>query len=209
MQRSYDAIANIYDGLARLFIGKALRDAQLYLLQYIPKGAKILIAGGGTGWILEAIAHVHSAGLHIDYLDSSAKMIAKANMRNVQQNTVRFLHQSANEDFNGSHYDVILTPFFFNNFSDTTMRRIFCKLHQKLKPNGLWLYADFQVAGDHQFLQRLMLNVMYTFFRVACNIEASQLPDVAARFAQHQYQLIDKRTFKQQFMISVVYKNVL
>lgn len=204
MKRSYDAIAGVYDLLAKIFIGKALRKAQIYLLQYIPAGANVLIVGGGTGWILEEIAHLHSKGLQIDYVDISASMIAKAKQRNVKQNKVHFLHQSAAENFSGNAYDVILTPFFFDNFGEATMQDIFDKLHQKLKPGGRWLYADFQVAGERRFFQKTMLLAMYTFFKVACNIEANHLPDVMREFAAHHYQLMYTKTFKHEFIIASV-----
>jgi len=208
MKRSYDAIAGVYDSLAKIFIGKALRDAQVYLVQHIPAGAKSLIAGGGTGWILEEITKLHRAGLQIDYLDISANMIAKAKQQNIQGNVIEFLQQSADEDFEGNNYDVILTPFFFDNFKGFTMQSIFNRLHQKLKLHGLWLYADFQVMGKHSIFQKAMLFVMYTFFRLACNIEAKQLPDVVGQFAKNGYQSTDRRTFKKEFIISAVYTKV-
>lgn len=206
MKRSYDAIAGIYDWLAAIAFGKALRKAQLYLVQYIPAGAKVLVAGGGTGWILEEIAKVHSEGLQIDYLDISEKMIALAKKRNAGNNTVHFLSQSASEAFSGNDYDVILTPFFFDNFKENTMRGIFEKLHQKLKAGGVWLYADFQVQGRYKLLQKMMLSVMYTFFRATCNIEANKLPDVKGQFASHGYFAVAANTWKGSFIASVVYR---
>ncbi|TKK67719.1 class I SAM-dependent methyltransferase [Ilyomonas limi] len=206
MKRSYDAIAGVYDRLANIFIGKALRNAQIYLVQYIPARAKVLIAGGGTGWILEEITKLHNTGLQIDYVDISAGMIAKAKRRDTKQNDIRFLHQSAGENFEGKDYDVILTPFFFDNFSEATMQAVFEKLHQKLNQNGLWLYADFQVAGKHRFFKEAMLFIMYIFFRAACNIEANHLPDVTGQFAKNSYQLISSKTFKQEFIRSAVYR---
>src|SRR4051812_32528818 len=118
MKRSYDAVAGVYDILAGIFIGKALRDAQIYLVQYISAGSKILIVGGGTGWILEEITRIHYRGLQIDYLDISANMISKARKRDIGQNEVRYILQSAASDFEGDNYDVILTPFFFDNFTE-------------------------------------------------------------------------------------------
>lgn len=208
MKRSYDTIAGVYDVLAGIFIGKALRNAQIWLVQFIPAGAKVLIVGGGTGWILEGITGKHHNGLIIDYLDISANMISKAQKRGVRQNDVRFINQSAEDDFAGASYDVILTPFFFDNFRDATMRSIFKKLHQKLNPNGLWLFADFQVKGEHHFYQKGMLSIMYTFFRVICNIEADRLPDVAAQFSSNGYKLIRSKTFKKEFIICAVYQKV-
>lgn len=208
MKRSYDTIAGVYDTLAGIFIGKALRDAQIYLVQYIPERAKILIAGGGTGWILEEITRIHNKGLQIDYLDISANMISKARKRDVGQNQVRFINQTAEENFEGNNYNIILTPFFFDNFKEPTMRSIFNRLHQKLQYNGLWLYADFQVAGEHQFFQKSLLSIMYTCFRAFCNIEANHLPDVITQFAKDGYKLIHHKTFKKEFIISSIFKKV-
>jgi len=208
MKRSYDTIAGVYDILAGIFIGKALRDAQIYLVQYIPAGAKVLIVGGGTGWILEEITRMYSKGLQIDYLDISANMISKASKRNVEQNNVRFIKQSAVENFEGNNYNIILSPFFFDNFKESTMCGIFNRLHQKLQPNGLWLYTDFQVAGEHQFFQKGILYLMYTFFRTVCNIEATHLPNVTAQFAKYEYKIIQSMTFKKKFIISSVYERV-
>jgi len=178
------------------------------LVQYIPAGSKILIAGGGTGWILEEITKLHNKGLQIDYLDISANMITKAKQRDVMQNVVRFLQQSAEEYFEGSDYDVILTPFFFDNFKEATMQGVYNKLHQKLKPDGLWLYADFQVGGKYNLFQKAMLFIMYTFFRAACNIEANHLPNVVGQFNKNHYQLINSKTFKQEFIIGAVYRKI-
>ena len=112
---------------------------------------------------------------------------------------VRFIHQSAMDNFEGNNYNVILTPFFFDNFKEATMHIIFNRLHQKLQQNGLWLYADFQITGEGKFFQKGMLSIMYTFFRIICNIEASHLPDVEARFAAYKYKLIHSKTFKNEF----------
>ena len=206
MAANYDNSAWFYDRLSRAIYGKSIINSQVYLLDLIPANANILIVGGGTGWILEELAKQHHAGLQIDYLDISANMISKAKDQEVGQNQVRFINQSAEEDFEGSNYNIILTPFFFDNFKEPTMRSIFNRLHQKLQYNGLWLYADFQVAGEHQFFQKSLLSIMYTCFRAICNVEANHLPDVITQFAKDGYKLIHHKTFKKEFIISLIYK---
>ncbi len=132
MKQGYDVIAPVYDTLAKLFIGKALRRAQVYFLRYIPDGAKVLIVGGGTGWILEEISAVHSKGLEIDYVDVSSKMIALAKRKNWGKNKVDFIHQSI-LDFTTQHqYDVIITPFLLDNFREETAQKVFLLLHQSI-----------------------------------------------------------------------------
>ena len=209
MKRSYDLIAPIYDKLAALFIGKALRKAQTHFLSLIPPSSNILIAGGGTGWILDEITNHHPQGLTIDYVDISAKMIALATRRNVGSNAVIFIRQSIFDFTTTKEYDIIITPFFFDNFKEKTAQEAFAIIHQKLTPNGLWLYTDFQINNTTPLWQKAMLFTMYSFFRIAANIEAAKLPDVASQFAMHSYHLQNSKTFLHRFIISSVYKKLI
>ncbi len=206
MKQGYDVIAPIYDALAGLFIGKALRRAQVYFLYCIPANTKVLIVGGGTGWLLEEITKIHSQGLAIDYVDVSSKMIALAKQRNKGKNKVTFIHQSILDFTNQHPYDVIITPFLLDNFKEETARKVFTLLNQKLQTNGLWIYTDFQVSHPASYWQKAVLFLMYSFFRIAANIEASGLPNVAAQFNLHNYKLVQKQTFLRKFIITALYK---
>lgn len=209
MKRNYDAIAPVYDRLAKLFIGKGLRQAQVCFLGYIPAGANVLIVGGGTGWILEEISAVHPKNLCIDYVDVSANMIALAKQKNYEQNKVNFIHQSIIHFKSDHQYDVIITPFVLDNFKEETAQQVFLLLHQTLKENGLWLHTDFQVAHPNSYWQKAVLFLMYSFFRAAANIEAARLPDVVAQFNLHNYRLIENKIFLKQFIITSVYKKLI
>ena len=208
MKQGYDAIAPIYDALAKLFIGKALRRSQVYFLHHIPQGAKVLIAGGGTGWILEEITTIYQQGLCIDYVDISANMILLAKKRNKGNNKVNFIHQSVLYFSTDTTYDVIITPFVLDNFEDETAQKVFRLLHQTLKQNGLWLYTDFQMTNQQAYWQKVVLFIMYSFFRVAANIEATKLPDVASQFDTYHYRLIKNKIFLHQFISTAVYKKL-
>src|ERR1700710_2430121 len=98
MQNNYDKLAWIYDPLSRLVYFKAQVNAQISLLPFIPADSKILIVGGGTGWILESIAKVHPTGLSITYVEISKKMVELAQKKNYKKNHVLFVHQ-AMEDY--------------------------------------------------------------------------------------------------------------
>lgn len=206
MKRSYDAIAPIYDALAKLFIGKALRRAQVYFLRHIPSNAKVLIVGGGTGWILEEIANIHPQGLEIDYVDISTKMIALAKQRNCGKNKVTFVQQSILHFENNHQFDVIITPFLLDNFKEDTMRQVFNLLHQTLQTDGLWMYTDFQISHPYTYWQKGILFLMYSFFRIAANIEAARLPDVVTQFRLHNYKLVQNQTFLHQFINIALYQ---
>ncbi|MDB5086371.1 MAG: hypothetical protein JWR09_365, partial [Mucilaginibacter sp.] len=63
--------------------GRALINAQVFLLQYVPVGVDVLIAGGGTGWVLEELAKIHPSGLQITYVEIAADMMALSKKRNI------------------------------------------------------------------------------------------------------------------------------
>ena len=184
-----------------------LINAQQYLLNAIPASARILIAGGGTGWILEELTKIHPSGLTIDYIDASQKMISLAKKRNAGNNQVTFITAPVQDiSYGPKGYDVVLTPFLFDNFTDSTLQKIFPIIDQRLSREGIWLYCDFEDTGIFQ--QKVLLKIMYIFFRLCCGIEASQLPDIASCFSKYQYKITGQKTYRKGFVVATIYNRV-
>ena len=205
MANNYDNAARFYDQLSRVVFGKAVINAQVYLLQHVPPASKILIAGGGTGWILEELTKVHPAGLKITYIEVSAKMMALSAKRNIRANEVIFINSPVEIAILPTDFDVVITPFLFDNFSQATSEKVFAHLNAALKPGGLWLYADFEPTG--KLWQKLLLKSMHLFFKLLCGIEASQLPDVNLLFATRHYSLFHSKAFYGDFIKAKVYSH--
>lgn len=206
MKNNYDNIAPYYDRLSRLVFGKAQVNAQLSLLEQVLPNSSILIAGGGTGWILEALAVKYSGGLHITYVESSGVMLALSRKRNYGQNEVSFVHLAI-EDFVAPHtYDTIITPFLFDNFSVENAAKIFVLLDHVLRPGGQWLFTDFAYnRKNNRLWQRLLLRVMYLFFRVISQVEAASLPDMEVLFSLHGYTPVARSVWYRGFILAVAY----
>ncbi len=129
---NYDAIAVYYDRLSMLVFGRSLRHAQESLLVAVKPGDRILIAGGGAGWILEAIAEKFPQGLEITYIELSEKMIAEAKKKNADNNVVNFIHASIlTEPLPAGYYDIVFTAFLFDNFGKEEASHLFTKLHKR------------------------------------------------------------------------------
>lgn len=209
MQNNYDKVAGIYDQLAGLVFGKALIRSQVCLLPFIPAGSSILVAGGGTGWILEEIAHIHASGLWVTYVELSANMLAKAQMRDCKANQVIFVHQSV-EDFRpAGRYDIIMTPFLFDNFSPERAGNVFRHLSALLRPDGLWLFTDFHYdERKRAYWQKIFLHAMLAFFRVSCKVEARNLNDMSRYFSENGFIPVHQADFFHHFIRSVAYKSV-
>ena len=200
---NYDNAALFYDALAGLVYGKALKNAQAWLLEYIPAGSSVLVAGGGTGWILEAIAQRFS-GLQITYVEISQNMMARSKKKNKGSNQVDFINLPIESYTSERRYDVVTTCFLFDNFTQHNCERIFTHINKQLKPGGVWLNADFRLTG--KWWQTLLLKAMLTFFRILCGIESRKLPDMEDLFAAAGYTQTAEQSFYGQFIRSTVYR---
>jgi ubiquinone/menaquinone biosynthesis C-methylase UbiE len=206
MGNNYNSIANIYDVLSRIVFGKSIMKAQIFLLKYIPENSRLLIVGGGTGWILSELSKMYEKGIEIMYVEKSAKMIALSKQKNIQHNSVEFINTGIEEFSTGKKFDVIFTAFLFDNFLPEKIEFVFSKLNQLLKPNGLWLYADFMNDQmNSKWWQKFLLKTMYLFFKITCNIETQQLINMSAYFSDG-YNKLSEKYYYSNFIKSVVYK---
>lgn len=189
---------------------KSQVNAQINQLNNIPCNSSILIVGGGTGWILEEITKLHTSGLKIIYVEISAKMLALSKARKYGNNEVEFVNLGI-EDFETSLvFDVTLTPFLFDNFSEHRAGIVFSKLNGLLKQNGKWLLVDFSLNTDKgKWWKWLILKSMYLFFKLLGIVEATNLIDMKPYFEAEQYQMVEERFYYASFIKASVFKKII
>jgi ubiquinone/menaquinone biosynthesis C-methylase UbiE len=204
---NYDPIARYYDFLSRLFFGRTEIEAQVALLAFVAPGSRILIVGGGTGWILEEIAVRYAAGLRITYVESSGEMMRRAKRRPVGANVVSFVELPIEEFATEEKYDCILTGFLFDNFSAGLAERVVRRLCAMLERDGCWLFADFYYRRrESRFWHGLMLRVMYFSARLICKVEAAALPDMDSLFADAGFAPLQVSWYYKGFIKAVAYR---
>jgi tRNA (cmo5U34)-methyltransferase len=173
----FDRIAWMYDFLAFLVFGQALKNAQKALLPKIPRNSRILIIGGGSGWLLQEVL-LHCLPRYVLYVEASVQMLQRS------RNRVQSLAAAANVEFRlgnetviqpSDELDVVICPFFLDLFPTERLRNsILPRLTQSLSVGGIFLVTDFiPSAAPHH---RLLIRTMYWFFGQIARIEASQLP---------------------------------
>lgn len=205
MGGNYDNSAPFYDRLSRLVFGQALVNAQKHFLHQIPANSSVLIIGGGTGWILEEVTKIRSAGLIITYVEISEKMTALSRKRNIGGNKVTFINKPI-QQVQPDEQDVIITPFLFDNFTEENLAPLFRHTHTALKPGGIWLNTDFQLTG--KWWQAVLLKSMLLFFKVLCGVESWHLPDVSRQFGLYGYRLLGEKTFYSDFVVTRMYRKI-
>ncbi len=171
---SFDRVAPVYDKLSNLVFGRSMAMAQTLYLRDIPKGAKVLILGGGTGLLLKELLAINSTCL-VWYVDASSKMIELAKRRIPKSlNCIYFIHGTEMSIPLDTTFDIVITHFYLDLFSTASCNLAIEKIKTALHLKSKWLVTDFI---NSTWWQRMMLTVMYKFFRMTCGIEASQLPE--------------------------------
>lgn len=213
---SFDTIAPVYDPLARLVFGRSIVQAQTCFLDTVPPGARVLIIGGGTGWILTELLQKQAIA-HIDYVEASARMISLAQQkyRNFKKKhaishsaTVKFIQGTEHNVPSETLYDVIITFFVLDMYHNEALRNITQKLYDKLISGGIWLFADFKTNQKRvqRWWHQALVNLMFLFFRLTCNLQNRKLPDYDQAFSQLPLFREKTKTFFRQLMVSEVYR---
>lgn len=178
MDSGFDRVAPFYDKMMRAVFGKSIVRAQTYFLPRLIPGARVLIIGGGTGWIAQEVFE-YCPDARITYLDASPKMIlrAKASIVIPEQGQIAFI--LGNEKFLAElgQFDVLITNFFLDLFLPPRSQMISQQLFEQLENQGLWLYTDFYAEGNPLFWRKWAINGMYFIAKHWCRIEARRYWD--------------------------------
>lgn len=199
--KGFDRLSVIYDLLVKIVYGRAIRNAQIALIEQVENKHEWLILGGGTGWILDEIFRIHP-DVKITYLEVSQKMINKAKRRK-PQGQVNYVLGSIDQLQLEKNYDIVMTAFFWDMFSTNEAMRMKSSIDQKLKKEAIWLLTDFK--NTDIWWQRILMKMMYLFFRSTCHIEASELPDFDQIFNKDQHTVQSINTFYNGMIESTVY----
>ncbi|ODS84456.1 MAG: hypothetical protein ABS46_03500 [Cytophagaceae bacterium SCN 52-12] len=203
MAPDFNPIARLYYPLSRLVFGSSQLRAQQTFVHLVGPGSRILIAGGGNGHLLRYLPESCAAASEIFFVEPAPDMMAMARKKTVPSPHIHFI-QTTVEQFLGSSgpdFDVVITAFFFDLFPQHEAGSLFSLINARLRPGGLWLYTDFQLAGGSLWWQAPLLKMMYFFFRQVSEVKASFLPDMAGCW-KNRYRLLAGRSFYGRFIIA-------
>lgn len=205
--RGFDRLAPVYDRLAWLVFGEAIRQAQRHTISFVPDGANILIIGGGTGWYARELLQ-QKPGCTIVYVEASARMIALARQQTLPYvNRITFRVGTETSIAAGEQFEVMVTHFLLDLFAPQPLDQLMQRLVSALRIDGIWLFSDFQVnPTDTSWWKSGLLRAMYWVFRRTCGISARQLPDWEPVLSKHNLIHLYQATFFRNFITSRVYR---
>lgn len=202
LRNDFDLVAPVYDNLAALVFGGAIRRAQLELLPELGDARSALILGGGTGWfLLELLGR--SAVERVLYIEKSKAMLDRSR----ELISARAPHWLSRVDFRlgtedslteaDGPVDLVVTNFYLDLFNNLNCAGIIERLEGLLSPAGRWLFVDFHTPelGWERLAAKALFKLMYAFFVVTSRIEARKPPHYEPTFHRLGLRIASEQTF--------------
>jgi ubiquinone/menaquinone biosynthesis C-methylase UbiE len=203
---SYDRIAAVYDRLAGIVFGSAIRDAQRLHLGALKNAHEVLIVGGGTGWLLADVLSLHPQ-VRVTYVEASERMIglARKQISDADRPRVDFIHSTHEMLSQPAAFDAVIINFFVDMFTTDALAEIIARLNVVLRREGQLLCTDFV---DDRGWQRMFLKVMYGFFRLATGLRNQRLAPWRKIIADSGFELVESSLFWSGFICSQRFRKI-
>jgi len=163
------------------------------------------VVGEGDGRFLRQLLTRHPEA-QVDCVDASDRMLQLAQQRiGHDASRVNFLRRDMSSwRPTAGQYDLIVTHFFLDCFSENDLGEVVAKLSGAANENATWLLADFRVPTQAfaRLRARAWLATMYWFFRNVAGIEARELVDPSPFLRAEGFSLARQHLFRQGFLKS-------
>jgi len=196
LKPDYNHIAWIYDWLAKIVFDGKQEQAKQEFLTKIPDKAKILVVGGGTGKIIDYLRDLNKQ-LEVDFVEQSANMLFHARKRTISHLEINF-HQQSILDLGTTDYDVVLTNFFFGQFSQAQALLILQHLKTKLRPEGILIFSDF--INTIHLWDKVITRIMFGFFQLTARIRTNTFPSYNHMFSSQGFYVGESRKISRNIL---------
>jgi ubiquinone/menaquinone biosynthesis C-methylase UbiE len=178
-----DFIAPYYQTLEYASFGRSLERRRWAFLSAATHSRNALLCGGGDGRFLARLLRANSA-VRVDFVDLSPKMVELAERRVTAMGRsfrarVRFhVADLRNFDPPRSPYDLVVTHFFLDCFTDAEVADLSVQLASWTAPRGQWIVSEFEQAPRRfaNVWTSLVVHALYAAFRISTNLRVTRLP---------------------------------
>ena len=211
--KGFNTIAPFYNIISTIGSFNKIHKSQMWLLSKKMKFSKVLIMGGGDGkFLLNAMQQ--KLADHYYYVDISGAMIKLAKTKIKKQSalsldSVTFVCGSYQDIPKDETFDLMVTPYFLDCFSERELSLVVAKLHARLTIGGTWFFADFNIPDDsfRRFTFKTIIQLLYGIFNFFCDLGVSHLPNFNEQFSKYNFTLLDEKYFLGGLLVARIYKN--
>ena len=149
---NFDAIARPYRWLEYLTFGRLLERVRFAHISRVTDRKRALILGDGDGRFLARLAF-QNQGLYFEAVDSSSRMLALLQSRICEvgaRDRVILTQADVNDEGfhpHGSEFDLVVTHFFFDCFTDREVETIVDRIIPRLANESTWIVSEFDVPS--------------------------------------------------------------
>ena len=182
-----DLIAPHYWWIEKLGMGRTLERRRRWFLPEIGNARRALVLGDGDGRFLRELLRRNSM-VRADYVDLSGRMLELAR-HNAGVARVDYHQADARTlEFPGNEYDLIATHFFFDCFNPSDLDTLIGRVSAgAASPGARWIVSEFCAST---ILARLLVSVLYQFFRITTGLKTRKLADHRPILRSHGFRLI-------------------
>jgi ubiquinone/menaquinone biosynthesis C-methylase UbiE len=186
-----DGLALHYQTLEYLSLGRQLERSRFTFLGEFADCHQALICGGGDGRFLARLLRVN-ARVRVEFVEVSARMLEIAERRVAgmggrYRERVRF-HRGDLRQFRPetSGYDLIVTNFFLDCFSDVEVQEMVSRLAGWAAPQARWMVSEFRYADSAagRAWTNAVVRGLYLAFRVTTGLRVTRLPNYAGALSE-------------------------
>ena len=201
-----DPIARWYRYFEYLAFGRALQRRRLEFLDDVADARNVLILGDGDGRFTAEFVNRNPQAI-VDSVDSSERMLQLA-QRRVRNPNVRFRLGDARTIPLSGKYDLIVTHFFLDCFTDSDLNALLPRISGHCEPDARWVVSEFglPISGVAQVFAKMLIRLMYFFFRLMTGLTVTQLPNYSAAFARHGFRVVREHTLLRGLLVSQIWK---
>lgn len=196
---SFDPLARSYRALEFVLAGGLLQRCRTTFLAGTAGCRRALLLGEGPGRFLVPLLQANPQ-VEVLCVEQSPRMIETA-LRHLQRRRlagprVRFEQADALKwRPPPGEFDLLVTHFFLDCFRRDELRMLIPTIAIGARPDARWLLADFRLPerGWRRYRARLVLALMYAFFRCATGLSASCLTPPDALLEAAGFRLAGRR----------------
>jgi ubiquinone/menaquinone biosynthesis C-methylase UbiE len=205
-----DPIARWYWLLETSIFGNQLKRTRERFLPAVSDAKYVLALGDGDGRALVSLL-VMCPNAHVDYVDSSAKMLRIAQKRvekycnkNTVETHVCFRQMDIlNAALPDAHYDVIVSHFFLDCFSAADAEKVIAHVTQSTAPHARWIISEF---SEETMWAKAVVRTLYLFFRMTTGLRTNALVEYRQVLKKSGFGLVQREPRLKGLLVSELWQ---
>lgn len=194
---SFDTLAPYYRLMEQVTAGGVLQRCRTAFLAETTHCRHALLLGEGPGRFLSELLRANP-GVEVTCVELSQRMIQQARAVLNASQLVRVQFEPVDALIwqpPPAAYDLVVTNFFLDCFPPQELAPLIAKVSASATTEARWLLTDFREPerGWRRWRGRIVLALMYAFFRVATGLSASRITSPDGFLRASGFRLIARR----------------